>query len=267
MSQTNVNQTPDSTPAPNLFRPQLSCLGKQPSSPYSLTPETGLYTWLHPISHSGLTHQPPFRSLISTLSSLQPVHTISTPNNLCKNVSLGPICFPHETPHFLILPLFACYIGFKLQERRGHAWYFPPEYPHNAFTYCWAYPRNQYIICWRQLKNESHLLSWGSLGLTWLLTNSFLRTSPLASLNIWSSSCRRLCSTWRRPLSSASRIRRCRSASMARAWTRLSSCSLTSSLDRKSNMSASTLPSSPAKWFSTRDTLKIIIWLWGYRFH
>lgn len=144
---------------------------------------------------------------------------------------------------------------------------FPSRVPHNAFTYCWAYPRNPIHYLLKTIKKWRPSPIWGSLGLTRLLTNGFLMMSPLASLNIWSSSCRRLCSTWRRPLSSASRIRRCRSASMARAWTRLSSCSLTSSLDRKSNMSASTLPSSPAKWFSTRDTLKIIIWLWGYRFH
>lgn len=81
---------------------------------------------------------------------------------------------------------------------------------------------------------------------------------PLASINIWSSCFRRLCSTWRRPLSSASRMRRWRSASMAKAWILLSSCSLTSSLDRKSNISASTLPSRSPKWFSSTDNWKTI---------
>lgn len=133
-----------------------------------------------------------------------------------------------------------------------------------SISQCLAHHRNIIHICRTQweTKNKCHFVSWVSSGLIRLLTNSSQPSScapPLASLNIWSSSLKRLCSTWRRPLSSASRILRCRSASMAKAWILRSSCSLTSSLDRKSNMSASALPSSPAKWFSTRETLKTIV--------
>ena len=74
-----------------------------------------------------------------------------------------------------------------------------------------------------------------------------------ACRKISSSSRLRLSSTWRRPLSSASRIRRCLSANMANAWILRSSCSLISSLDKKSNIFARTLPSSRAKCFSIRD--------------
>ena len=63
-------------------------------------------------------------------------------------------------------------------------------------------------------------------------------------LKISSSSLRLLSSTCRRPLSSASRIRRWRSASMENAWILRSSCRRISSLLRKSSVSPSEDPSS-----------------------
>ena len=73
-------------------------------------------------------------------------------------------------------------------------------------------------------------------------------------LKISSSSRRRRSSTCRRPLSSASRMRRCRSASMEKAWMRRSSCRRISSLPRKSNMSPRLPPSTRLSASSTSDS-------------
>lgn len=138
-----------------------------------------------------------------------------------------------------------------------------PKYPTVPLHSTWHIAGTQYLFPEYTEKQPTN--TFRILSLLWFDSASHKQTAsrhrlpPLASLNIWSSSRRRLCSTCRRPLSWASRIRRCRSASMAKAWILLSSCSLTSSLDRKSNISASTLPSSPAKWFSTSNTLEVII--------
>lgn len=249
----NINQTLHSTPAPKPIPPSAFPPQKIEPSPPPLT-DTGNWTSYLTLPHFSLwpelLHQSPSRS--PCFHPVLPYNLFTQQSRVTSSKYVtGPHLFPSwNLTHFLILHLFACYIGFKHQERRGHTWFFPSKAAHNAFAQCWAYHRNSIHYLLKTMKNKIrksfHIMS-------------FLATSPLASLNIWSSSCRRLSSTWRRPLSSASRILRCRSASMARAWTLLSSCSLTSSLDRKSNMSASTHPSSPAKWFSTSDTLKIII--------
>lgn len=75
----------------------------------------------------------------------------------------------------------------------------------------------------------------------------FLPHHILTCLKISSSSLRLRISTCLLPLSSASRMRRCLSASMEKAWMRRSSCRRMSSFVRKSNMS-------PRLWLSTWDS-------------
>lgn len=73
-------------------------------------------------------------------------------------------------------------------------------------------------------------------------TFSIRRTSR----KIWSSSLRRRSSACLLPLSSASRLRRSRSASSVKAWMRRSSCRRISSLERVSNTYSSSAPTAAA---------------------